>query len=341
MENLREPLEDGDAVNKKYVDGIVEDLTLKQGLIRENGGFNLVDSYINMNFNHIRNLGNPIHGADAIPRSFLDGVVKELEEKINKKKQLITVHARYCGELKKGEYQFKFSGANFVNCEEIIGKYEDLKGSITGFVIPHSGHLKKIICEGLTFRSLNDIVEFVFNFISDHKKEIQLSDIVFLEEAGYVDIEDFLKKGIDELKKIIEKEDVKKKNITSLENSYNEKIFFQIVKFEKSFNSKDYLTVDTLPKIISSVLLERMDVKVLSFQKKMIGVGSISRFTKNDYITLSEGDVINIKTNYEDERIPLLNRDKKLDRLFKITLENFIRSALNYNFTFLIELDPL
>ena len=27
MENLREPLEDGDAVNKKYVDGLVEDLT--------------------------------------------------------------------------------------------------------------------------------------------------------------------------------------------------------------------------------------------------------------------------------------------------------------------------
>ena len=42
MENLPEPLEDGDTVNKKYVDGVVEDLTLKQGLIRENGGFNLV-----------------------------------------------------------------------------------------------------------------------------------------------------------------------------------------------------------------------------------------------------------------------------------------------------------
>ena len=46
MENLPEPLEDGDAVNKKYIDGIVEALTLKQGLVRENGGFNLVDSYI-------------------------------------------------------------------------------------------------------------------------------------------------------------------------------------------------------------------------------------------------------------------------------------------------------
>ena len=211
MENIPDPVDEKDAVNRKYVDEILENLTLKQGLIRENGGFNLVDSYINMNFNNIRNVGNPKHEADAVPRSFLDGVKKELEEKINKRKQLITVHARYCGELKKGEYQFKFSGANFVNCEEIIGKYEDLKGSITGFVIPHSGHLKKIICEGLSFRSLNDIVEFIFNFISDHKKEIQLSDIIFLEKAGYVDIEDVLKKGIDELKKIIEKEDVIKK----------------------------------------------------------------------------------------------------------------------------------
>ena len=268
MENLPEPLEDGDAVNKKYVDGVVEDLTLKQGLIRENGGFNLVDSYINMNFNNIRNVGYPKHTEDAVPRSFVDDMVKEVEEKIEKRNQLIAVHARYCGVLKKGEYQFKFSGANFENCEEIIGKYEDLKGSNTGFVMPHSGHLKKIICESLTYRSLEDIVEFVFNFISDHKKEMQLNDIAFLEKAGYVDIEDVLKKGIDELKKIIEKEDdFGGENKTFLETN-NTKINFQIVKFEKSFNSKDYLTVETLPKIISSVLLERMDNKALFFKKK-------------------------------------------------------------------------
>ena len=89
MENIPDPVDEKDAVNRKYVDEIVENLTLKQGLLRENGGFNLVDSYINMNFNHIRNLGNPKHGADAVPRSFLDGVVKELEEKINKKKKPI------------------------------------------------------------------------------------------------------------------------------------------------------------------------------------------------------------------------------------------------------------
>ena len=339
MENLPEPLEDGDAVNKKYVDGVVEDLTLKQGLIRENGGFNLVDSYINMNFNNIRNVGLPNHEADAVPRSFVDDMVKEVEEKINKRKQLIAVHARYCGVLKNGEYQFKFSGANFENCEEILGKYEDLKGTITGFVIPHSGHLKKIICEGLTYRSLDDIVEFFFNFISDHKKDIQLSDIDILEKAGYVDIEDVLKKGIDELKKRIEKDDFWGENKTILETN-NLRIDFQIVKFEKSFNSKDYLTEETLPKIISSVLLERMEKKILIFKKKMVGFGGISRSSKNDYITLSEGDVINIKTSYEEEeRIPLLNRD--MERLFKITSENFLRKGLNYNFTFLIELDPL
>ena len=132
MENLREPLEDGDAVNKKYVDGIVEDLTLKQGLIRENGGFNLVDSYINMNFNNIRNVGYPKHTEDAVPRSFVDDMIKEVEEKINKRKQLIAVSTYFCGKLIKGEYQFPFGGNV---CEE------------AGFLMPESGRIKKVKLE--------------------------------------------------------------------------------------------------------------------------------------------------------------------------------------------------
>ena len=129
MENLPEPLEDGDAVNKKYVDGVVEDLTLKQGLIRENGGFNLVDSYINMNFNNIRNVGYPKHTEDAVPRSFVDDMVKEVEEKINKRKHLITVSTYYCGDLIKGEYQFPFGGNT---CK------------FSGFLMPRSGRIKEI-----------------------------------------------------------------------------------------------------------------------------------------------------------------------------------------------------
>ena len=192
MENLPDPVDDKDAVNKKYIDGIVENLTLKQGLIRENGGFNLVDSYINMNFNNIRNLGLPKDESDAVPRRFVDEMIKEVEEKVQKVKEkseerpffkengnyqastsinmdfnkllnlqkptepydaatkdyvdyvekeikeklekrghLIAVHANYTGHLIPNKFQFSFGG-------------NEGKNSITGFLIPQSGRIKKI-----------------------------------------------------------------------------------------------------------------------------------------------------------------------------------------------------
>ena len=341
MENLPDPVDDKDAVNKKYIDEIVENLTLKQGLIRENGGFNLVDSYINMNFHNIRNVGLPKDESDAVPRRFVDSEIKEVEEKINKRKHLIAVHAKYCGPLKTGEYQFKFNGANIVNCEEIIGKYEDFKGSITGFVIPHSGHIKKIICEILLYRSLENITNFIFDFITEHKKDVQISDITILGKAGYVDIEDVLKKGIDELKKKLEKENVLNEANTFLDTHDNANSIFQIVKFEKSFNPNDYLTVGALPKIISSVLIENMDIKALGFRNKTVGIGGIRRNLNNDYIPLSEGDVINIKTRYSHEDRTLLFDGSNMKTVFALNFDNFINKIINYNFTFLIELDPL
>ena len=155
MENLREPLEDGDAVNKKYVDGIVEDLTLKQGLIRENGGFNLVDSYINMNFNNIRNVGNPIHGADAVSKNFVDkmiGSLKETTEKtmvdsftrlgkmltdgLKKRKHIITASASYHGDFIKNDYQFTWGGQSKTSY-----KKHDV---FSGFLVPSSGYIKNV-----------------------------------------------------------------------------------------------------------------------------------------------------------------------------------------------------
>ena len=157
MENLPEPLEDGDAVNKKYVDGVVEDLTLKQGLIRENGGFNLVDSYINMNFNNIRNVGLPNHEADAVPRSFVDDMVKDVEEKIKKRKQLIAASASYHGDLIKGDYQFTWGGQSMNSY-----KKHDI---FSGFLVPSSGYIKKfeISSTGLKFNSKQnrELDEFV------------------------------------------------------------------------------------------------------------------------------------------------------------------------------------
>ena len=339
MENLPDPVDEKDAANKKYIDEIVENLTLKQGLIRENGGFNLVDSYINMNFNNIRNVGYPQHNEDAVPRSFVDDMVKELEEKIGKRKHLIAVHARHCGILEEGGYHFDFGGVNLGDCKEAILEYTDFKGSITGFLIPHTGHIKKIIFETITFVGLESYTNFFFNFISNYKKELQISNFPELEKAGYVDIEDVLKKGIDELKKVEEKKLFSIEDKTTLSDEAD--FAFQIVKFEKSLNPKDYLTKETPPKIITSVLLESMDVKDLFFEKKMIGTGGFSRHLKNVNIALSEGDVINIKSKNHNGKIMRPINRSNMKEFYKTALFNFVSSTINYNFTFLIELDQL
>ena len=339
MENLPDPVDEKDAVNKKYIDGIVENLTLKQGLIRENGGFNLVDSYINMNFNNIRNVGLPKNSEDAVPRSFVDGEFGAVKEQIKKRKQLITVRARYCGLLKEGEYQFNFYGGNsFENCKEFIEEYKDFKGLITGFIVPQSGYIRKIICEIVIFTGVEGYANFLFNLISDYKKELVISDFPVLERVGYVNIEDVLKKGIVDFKKKLEKESIFVETETKLMDNLNT---FQIVKFEKSLNPKDYLTKETPPKILTSVLLEPMDTKGLVFQKKMVGAGGFSRLFKNYNIAISEGDIINIKTKIGNEKIkPPISRNN-MKEIHEVELFNFVSSNINYNFTFLIELDPL
>ena len=166
MENLPDPVDEKDAVNKKYIDGIVENLTLKQGLIRENGGFNLVDSYINMNFNNIRNVGYPKHTEDAVPRSFVDDMIKELEEKMQKveekikqRKQLISETASYHGDLIKGDYQFTWGGSSMA-----VYKKHDV---FNWFLVPRKGKLKKftVLVTGLKF-NVNKNESFA-NLISD------------------------------------------------------------------------------------------------------------------------------------------------------------------------------
>ena len=182
MENLPKPLEDGDAVNKKYVDGIIENLTLKQGLLRENGGFNLVDSYINMNFNNIRNVGNPKHGADAVPRSFVDDMEK-------KRTHIITVSTNYHGKLKKGEYQFPFGGVASRSC---------------GFLMPQPGRIKKVKIGlgGIPFFLRNERKPeevFLSNpFDNDNVFSIMLKRSI---ETDYEEEKDFeyIFKGYDEL----------------------------------------------------------------------------------------------------------------------------------------------
>ena len=191
MENLPEPLEDGDAANKKYVDGVVEDLTLKQGLVRENGGFNLVDSYINMNFNNIRNVGLPNHEEDAVPRSFVDEeiktVIKRVENQFKELNQLVSVCGSYYGDLKKDDYQFTFGGPI------LNGKLNDLD-RFNGFLVPVNGVLKHFIMfsTGLILtipgKSLRDLRDEKFKPVVDlygnSDSLVKIFSLVKIEEQG-------------------------------------------------------------------------------------------------------------------------------------------------------------
>ena len=159
IENLPDPVDEKDAVNKKYIDDVVENLTLKQGLIRENGGFNLVDSYINMNFNNIRNVGLPKQSEDAVPRSFVDSMIKEVEEKIEKtteeiKKRKQLILANYYGDLVKDTFQFSFGGVSLQQYKTEI---------FNGFLMPCSGYIKNFVLEdfGLRIYHSGDIIDYI------------------------------------------------------------------------------------------------------------------------------------------------------------------------------------
>ena len=266
MENLREPLEDGDAVNKKYVDGIVEDLTLKQGLFRENGGFNLVDLYINMNFNNIRNVGLPKHEADAVPFGFVDDKIKAVEEKIEKRKHLITVSTYFCGKLIKGEYQFPFGGNA---CEE------------AGFLMPHSGRIKKVKIE-----IFGKFKKYNYANLSDEAEELLRKEID--EEL----------KDVEELKKM--KKPVTREEYEIYFNKVKKILFlggdlFSIISFKN--------ISDEINKPTSSILSTYSCVVNEKNLDKLIGEHNLERVCSFDKDLknhpLSEGEVINIRTEID------------------------------------------
>ena len=110
IENLPEPRKDSDAATKKYVDDVAKTLTLEKALIKENGGYNVANAYINMNFSNIKNICEPDHTSDAATKGYVDETVEPLKEKVNEIKPITAASASYQGDLIKGKYQFTFGG---------------------------------------------------------------------------------------------------------------------------------------------------------------------------------------------------------------------------------------
>ena len=387
MENLPDPVDEKDAVNKKYIDGIIENLTLKQGLVRENGGFNLVDSYINMNFNNVRNLGLPKDEADAVPKRFVDSEILTVEEKIQKikekseerpflkengnyqastsinmnfnkllnlqkptepydaatkdyvdyvKKQIIAVHANYCGPLEEGDYPFIFGGGNIKNCEVKINK--ELKGLISGFVMPHPGYIQKTICEGVAYINLNTAADDIINSLSEN--DINKLKLHYKKEDFKIDFS-------NELKYLIGFNAYSDRPILNKENS-----FFEIIKIEKkyhdfiptgSYTPEEFGRLKNLPRVIKTVLIEKfilIEVEVSREETQEIHeVKTVMQISSNDKVRLEEGETLNIRiSNFPDDLF--LGGFDIPSIVFKPAVR-ILFSKLNFNFTFLIELDPL
>ena len=103
---------------------------INNNYIRSDGTTEITGN-LNMASHTIGNLGNPMKPKDAVTKEYVDNT-KGIETIERNFKHLIAVHASYTGPLIKNEYQFTFGG----------NKTE--KNVHTGFLMPHSGRIKKI-----------------------------------------------------------------------------------------------------------------------------------------------------------------------------------------------------
>ena len=140
LKDLTEPKETSDAATKKYVDDVAKTLTLEEALTKENGVYNIANAYINMNFNNIKNIGEPGHISDAATKGYVDNSINDvLDKAVKQRTHLIMAHASYQGDLIKGKYQFTFGGVS-VQTYKKHWKFD-------GFLMPHSGYIKRFVLE--------------------------------------------------------------------------------------------------------------------------------------------------------------------------------------------------
>ena len=264
MENLPDPVDEKDAVNKKYIDGIVEALTLKQGLVRENGGFNLVDSYINMNFNNIRNVGYPKHYEDAVPRSFVDEMVKttlgQVQNQFKQLNQLVSVSGSFYDRLKKDDYQFTFGGPI------LNGKINELD-IFNGFLVPANGVIKHftVFSTGI----INSTPPYTYS--------------------------EFFKRGLRTLIELYGKKDNPTKifSLVKIENNgREEEVIGSIVYYLTNIKNVEGIRDREKPFYLATPVFEfRPDPKYLDKEENFI-------------CSVNQGDIINIRSEYTENIIP-------------------------------------
>ena len=128
--NVADPVNPLDVATKEYVDDIKVSGGGGRPFYKENEEHKATHR-VNMMFNKLVNLHKPIEPYDATTKDYVDYIKKEIMEKLEKRTHLIMVNANYTGPLLYNKFQFSFGG-------------NEGKNSVTGFLIPQSGRIKKI-----------------------------------------------------------------------------------------------------------------------------------------------------------------------------------------------------
>ena len=184
--------------------------------------------------------------------------------------------------------------------------------------MPHSGRIKKIICDGLTYLDKGEL-------------------IVSLTENQ-----------IENLKQRFGKEDFKDDLFEKIRSTINlgrqsGSTFFQIKKIKKNFTEEKYSTTIT-ETLISQ--FEWKEKEIQRFDKSEIIIMIRFLNIKNESFDLEEGDTINIEVSFNPNfyyfGVSRLTNPPD-EEFFNVLVEimTYIFGNINFNFTFLIELDPL
>ena len=86
-----------------------------------------------MNYNSIKNLGEPNNRADAVTKGFMENSVSKA---IQERTHVTTASASYHGDLIKGDDQFTFGGSS-------MNTYKK-HNMLNGFLVPAKGKIKNL-----------------------------------------------------------------------------------------------------------------------------------------------------------------------------------------------------
>ena len=196
--------------------------------------------------------------------------------------------------------------------------------------MPHSGRIKKIICESVTYLDKNKIVDKLISNLSPSQNDLLKFHFIKVDYKN------------DLLERILNNLDF------THENNEEKRNIFEIVKFEKSFTEEERnrrvlnYRVNWLNK---RYLTRKFTWKEIEIEKTKY-ILTIMKILNNETIPLNEGDTINIgiTTTFgfknRDFTEDFIRSKKTVDEIINISTIRLM-GEINFNFTFLIELDPL